>query len=123
MIERDVSKEDVEYSELYALLSEKSSSFSIGDQGDVWHVIIDDAAVVDDVVQQLKAFRVTHTLWGCVVVEVGSGERPLKVKRGEREESCYVTNLVRASLSKVTIGMKVLVGFVDGDRKKPVVVG
>jgi 3-dehydroquinate synthase class II len=77
---------------------------------------------MDVEIQRQLAFPKLPAVWLAKITEITTGTKPLKIKRGNHEAYAYVSNTVRAILSKLAVGDSVPIMFIDGDRDKPVVI-
>lgn len=119
------------HDELFAALQDRYPSpnfgFSIIDSGDSWRVTMTRGENVDldTDLQSYEAYRQLSGFYWAEVVATRQDTKPIQVKRGQHQGWCYATAPMQALIAaaKVSIGQKVLVCFIDGDRDKLCVVG
>jgi len=119
------------HDELFAALQDRypppAFGFIIHDLGDSWHVTVNrgDNVDLDTGLQSYESYQQMDRVYWVEVTATRQDSKPIQVKCGEYQVWCYATAPMQAlvTVGKVTVGQKVLVAFIDGDRSMPVVIG
>lgn len=131
MIERIIAKDRFPQGRLPEMLAERlvGWSYSVEETSTNWIIRIfsnSSEADLDLVLNEVEAYPDLSIIRYAEITELVQGQaKPIKVKRGKHEVWCYAAPAVVFLLAqnKLTLGQRVPVTFLEGNRNMPMVIG